>query len=159
MGESTHHIPGLADADCLELVREYCRLATRPRLNDAESSRMEALLAMAERDGRLDFWINEADHFIDHAIGLGSATRVYASVNENLKSRLRELLDLTHNADPDDEASALVEELQESLTEGARQVQQQLTKRGYDPGPVDGVAGPKTQQALRHFQQSRQPER
>jgi hypothetical protein len=155
MGESlTHQIPGIADANCLALVREYCQLAARPSLSDAESQRLDQLLAMAETDGRLDFWINEADHFIDHAIGLGSATRVYASVNENLKSRLRELLDLTHTANPSDKALELLEELDESLTEGTRQVQQQLAKRGYDPGPVDGVAGPKTQRALRNFQQS-----
>ncbi len=155
MGESlTPQIPGIADADCLALVREYCQLAARPSLSDAESQRLDQLLAMAETDGRLDFWINEADHFIDHAIGLGSATRVYASVNENLKSRLRELLDLTHTANPGDKALELLEELDESLTEGTRQVQQQLAKRGYDPGPVDGVAGPKTQRALRNFQQS-----
>ncbi|PSN11262.1 hypothetical protein C7293_24935 [filamentous cyanobacterium CCT1] len=155
MGESlTPQIPGIADADCLALVREYCQLAARPSLSDADSQRLDQLLAMAETDGRLDFWINEADHFIDHAIGLGSATRVYASVNENLKSRLRELLDLTHTANPGDKALELLEELDESLTEGTRQVQQQLAKRGYDPGPVDGVAGPKTQRALRNFQQS-----
>lgn len=155
MGESlTPQIPGIADADCLALVREYCQLAARPSLSDADSQRLDQLLAMAETDGRLDFWINEADHFIDHAIGLGSATRVYASVNENLKSRLRELLDLTHTANPGDKALELLEELDESLTEGTRQVQQQLAKRGYDPGPVDGVAGPKTQRALRKFQQS-----
>ncbi|WOD40531.1 peptidoglycan-binding domain-containing protein [Nodosilinea sp. E11] len=160
MGESlAHHIPGIANAHCLALVREYCHLATRPSLNDADSQRMATLLAQAETDGRLDFWINEADHFIDHAIGLGSATKVYASVNENLKSRLRELLDLSHTANPGDEALELLEELDESLTEGTRQVQQQLAKRGYDPGPVDGVAGPKTQRALRQFQKSQEADR
>ena len=158
MGESlAHQIPGIADADCLALVREYCHLAARPSLTDAESHRLDELLARAEGDGRLDFWINEADHFIDHAIGLGSATRVYASVNENLKSRLRELLDLSHTANPGDKALELLEELDESLAEGTRQVQQQLAKRGYDPGPVDGVAGPKTQRALRNFQNSQEP--
>ncbi|MFQ4136790.1 peptidoglycan-binding domain-containing protein [Nodosilinea sp. PGN35] len=155
MGEPlTQQIPGIVDADCLSLVREYCRLAAQPSLSDGEGQRLEELLALAEADGRLDFWINEADHFIDHAIGLGSATRVYASVNENLKARLRELLDLTHSTHPGDKALELLEELDESLAEGARQVQQQLAKHGYDPGPVDGVAGPKTQRALRDFQQS-----
>jgi hypothetical protein len=153
-----HRIPGIADPHCLELVREYCQLATCPSLSDAESQRMDELLAQAETDGRLDFWINEADHFIDHAIGLGNATRVYASVNENLKSRLREMLDLTQATNPSNEALELLQELDESLAEGARQVQQRLAQRGYDPGPVDGVAGPKTQSALRQFQTSRQEE-
>ena len=157
MGEPlAPHISGIADANCLALVREYCHHAAHPSLNDAESQRLDALLAQAETDGRLDFWINEADHFIDHAIGLGSATQVYASVNEDLKSRLRELLDLTQ-ANPSDDALELLQELDESLVEGTRQVQQQLAKRGYDPGPVDGVAGPKTQRALRQFQKSQEP--
>ncbi len=159
MGEPlTHHISGLGDADCLALVREYCRLAIRPTLSEAESQRLDELLGQAEQDRRLDFWINEADHFIDHAIGLGSATLVYASVNENLKSRLRELLDLTYTANPGGATLALIDELDESLTEGTRQVQRQLAKRGYDPGPVDGVAGPKTKRALRQFQQSHRSE-
>ena len=55
-------------------------------------------------------------------------------------------------------ASAVVDdELQEaavpSLTvEGIRQVQQALAKKGFDPGPIDGVLGPQTEQALRKFQ-------
>lgn len=34
-----------------------------------------------------------------------------------------------------------------------RQVQQALDEQGYDPGTVDGVWGPSTQQALRQFEQ------
>ncbi len=79
---------------------------------------MEELLALAEQDGRLDFWINEADHFIDHILGLGSATKVYALVNENLKARLREMLDLTEETreSPEDDALALLSELRDSMT-------------------------------------------
>jgi peptidoglycan hydrolase-like protein with peptidoglycan-binding domain len=36
-----------------------------------------------------------------------------------------------------------------------KQVQQALKKEGHDPGPVDGVMGQKTQQALRDFQKSK----
>jgi peptidoglycan hydrolase-like protein with peptidoglycan-binding domain len=32
------------------------------------------------------------------------------------------------------------------------QVQAMLTKLGYDPGPVDGIMGPKTVAALRHYE-------
>lgn len=34
-------------------------------------------------------------------------------------------------------------------------IQARLANLGYDPGPVDGRAGPRTQQALRDFQESR----
>ena len=40
-----------------------------------------------------------------------------------------------------------------SLTvDGIRQVQQALAKKGFDPGPIDGVLGPQTEQAIRKFQ-------
>lgn len=39
--------------------------------------------------------------------------------------------------------------------EDIRQAQQALKKEGHDPGPVDGVMGEKTQQALREFQKSK----
>lgn len=115
-------IPGITDADCLTLVREYCRLAVKPTLSEQDSDRLGELLTLAEQDGRLDFWINEADHFIDHALGLGSATQVYASVNEDLKARLREMLDLTNQTleGNEDDALALLTELRESLAEGTR---------------------------------------
>jgi peptidoglycan hydrolase-like protein with peptidoglycan-binding domain len=35
-----------------------------------------------------------------------------------------------------------------------RQVQEALKNQGHDPGPVDGVMGPQTRQALRAFQSS-----
>ena len=35
----------------------------------------------------------------------------------------------------------------------ARDVQQALERKGYDVGPIDGVMGPRTQSALREFQQ------
>ena len=33
------------------------------------------------------------------------------------------------------------------------QVQRKLAKAGYDPGPPDGVLGPRTETAIRRFQQ------
>lgn len=36
-----------------------------------------------------------------------------------------------------------------------RQVQQQLASRGFDPGPVDGVMGPRTREALKDFHRSK----
>ncbi len=35
-----------------------------------------------------------------------------------------------------------------------RQVQEALQKAGYDPGPIDGIMGPRTEQALSRFQQA-----
>jgi len=33
-----------------------------------------------------------------------------------------------------------------------RQVQQELRKKGFDPGPIDGIHGPRTKEAVRNFQ-------
>jgi peptidoglycan hydrolase-like protein with peptidoglycan-binding domain len=35
-----------------------------------------------------------------------------------------------------------------------RQIQTALHRLGYDPGPVDGLFGPLTRVAIRHYQQS-----
>ncbi len=39
--------------------------------------------------------------------------------------------------------------------DNVKQVQEALKSQGHDPGPVDGVMGPKTRQALRAFQKSK----
>jgi peptidoglycan hydrolase-like protein with peptidoglycan-binding domain len=36
--------------------------------------------------------------------------------------------------------------------DGVRQVQQALQKKGFDPGPIDGILGPQTKEAVRKFQ-------
>ncbi len=33
-----------------------------------------------------------------------------------------------------------------------RQAQQELLKKGFDPGPIDGILGPRTKEAVRNFQ-------
>lgn len=38
--------------------------------------------------------------------------------------------------------------------ESVRQLQQQLKDKGFDPGPIDGIDGPKTQAALRKAQEA-----
>lgn len=35
-----------------------------------------------------------------------------------------------------------------------RKAQQALKEKGFDPGPVDGMMGPRTQQAIKQFQES-----
>ena len=37
--------------------------------------------------------------------------------------------------------------------EGIRKVQTLLNDKGFDPGPIDGVVGPRTMNALRDFQE------
>lgn len=52
--------PGL-----LKLVTEYCRLATKPKLNSADAERMEKIYELAEYDDELDNWIARIDENIE----------------------------------------------------------------------------------------------
>jgi peptidoglycan hydrolase-like protein with peptidoglycan-binding domain len=43
---------------------------------------------------------------------------------------------------------------QQASLDAVKQLQQSLNDRGYDAGPVDGLVGPRTESALREFQQA-----
>ncbi len=45
---------------------------------------------------------------------------------------------------------------QPSLNQAVSNLQSQLAARGYDPGPIDGVMGERTRQAIRAYQRDRQ---
>lgn len=51
-------------------------------------------------------------------------------------------------------ASSIDNGVAESTT--VRDIQSGLTKLGFDPGPADGKAGPKTRAAIRHYQENNQ---
>ncbi len=54
----------------------------------------------------------------------------------------------------DTRASGMHSDATMSDSATVRHVQEQLSQRGFDPGPIDGVMGPQTRAALRNFQQS-----
>lgn len=56
------------------------------------------------------------------------------------------------------ESSADGSESAQQGEENIKEVQQALKEQGYDPGPVDGVLGPKTEEALKSFQQANELE-
>lgn len=45
-------------------------------------------------------------------------------------------------------------ESQQAAAGDVKQAQQALKDKGHDPGPIDGILGPKTQAALKAFQQA-----
>lgn len=129
-------------SDCPDLVREYCRLASTINLSEAEADRLNEILELAESDGRLDFWLNEADHFLAHELSLTSKTSIYNV--ENQQAKLREYL----------EQDEVLEELRQQLKISPIDLQQHLKRRGFDPGPIDGYVGPRTHSALVAFQEA-----
>jgi len=54
----------------------------------------------------------------------------------------------------DTRASSMHSDATISDSATVRHVQEQLSQRGFDPGPIDGRMGPQTRAALRNFQQS-----
>lgn len=140
-----------ATPDPLEIVREYCQLAVRQNLSDFEAECLTQILKQAESDGWLDFWINEADHFLAHELNLTDKQSIYAC--ENQQARLREYLDYESDSEVDSE---LFQELKQRLQTSSKELQQHLKSRGFDPGPIDGILGPRTHSAIVSFQKAHQ---
>lgn len=150
----------LVDEEKLTIVRRYCYLAAKPTLTEDEADQIELILQQAKYDGYLDFWIQEADHFLSHELGLRDGRTIYPFDNNRLKALLsRKLEDYYANSGsyPDtSEVQDFMEELASDFREGTEKLiqdlQAELQKQGYDPGIPDGIMGPRTAQALAKFQ-------
>lgn len=70
MGNAVESINQLLAPSLMEIVREYCSLMNLTELSDLEEERLAEILELANSDNCLDFWINEANHFIGHELGL-----------------------------------------------------------------------------------------
>jgi Putative peptidoglycan binding domain len=130
----------------MKIVREYCKLAVRPSLSEPEADRMSQILDLAQSDGLLDFLINEADHFLAHDLSLLNE-EVIQGQKANLKKKMKSLL---HHIEPQasdnlSEWKGFSQELQTVW------VQQQLRKKGFYEGEIDGVYGMKTKAAAELF--------
>lgn len=126
-------------------VLNYCRLASRATLSEEEADRIAEILQLAQSDSLLDFLINEADHFLAHHLDL-----IDESFIKNDQAKLREFLIIPNNNDCD---TSLVwnQNLNYGIQNLSKRLQQELKQEGFYPGPIDGVYGPRTQQALKNF--------
>jgi peptidoglycan hydrolase-like protein with peptidoglycan-binding domain len=50
----------------------------------------------------------------------------------------------------------LFQELKQRLQTASKELQQHLKSRGFDPGPIDGILGPRTHCAIVSFQKAHQ---
>lgn len=148
----------LLDDGTLNLVREYCGIASQKSLSDPDADRLAEILSLAEDNGCLEFWLNEADHFLAHELGLKTGKTIYPFETANQKAALLEHLDFWERRygelDKSDEAAELIEEIQEFIQSGSCELQESLREKGFDPGPIDGVVGPRTQKAIIRFQKA-----
>ncbi|MEO0540366.1 MAG: peptidoglycan-binding domain-containing protein [Cyanobacteria bacterium P01_A01_bin.105] len=145
----------LPQQETLSLVREYCFISSLEKLSDREADRLYQIISMAEDDSCLEFWLNEADHFLAHELGLsGKISHPVETANQ--KAELLEHLDLWSHRDSgqSSEAIKLVKEIRQALISDSRAIQKSLKRHGFDPGPIDGVIGPRTKDAIMSFQQT-----
>lgn len=73
-----------------ELLGNYCTLAAKCALTEAEADSMNLILLQAETDTFLSFLIDEADHFLAHELGLIDKTFIHQQQQkfaEHLKTK------------------------------------------------------------------------
>jgi murein L,D-transpeptidase YcbB/YkuD len=116
-------------------VMDYCRLSSSPNLSEEDADRLEAIMAEAESDEVLNFWLIEVDHILAHRLGL--LDELHSASYANQQAWLREYL---------------VPQIQEDLTH-KRELQELLRRKECYEGPVDGVFGKDSLKAVEKFQE------
>ncbi|MEM6866910.1 MAG: peptidoglycan-binding domain-containing protein [Cyanobacteria bacterium P01_C01_bin.121] len=118
-------------------LAEYYRLSLCGELSDEDAERLEQIYEEAKFDPCLNFLIEEVDYFINRRLGL---------------------LDESSHLDYENQKSWLREHLQEvPLDEAARKAMQKLLQEfNYYKGPIDGVIGSRSTEAIQQFHQDAQ---
>lgn len=119
------------------ITDEYYRLATCNELSDEDTDRLVAIYEQAEADSLLSFLINELDSILNQRLGL---------------------LDLTHQESYEDQLACLREHLQELPYEAEprKKMQTLLQELKYYAGPIDGVWGTRSKEAIHRLCQQAQ---
>lgn len=124
--------------ECLQyraLLSEYFSLAVKCTLTDAEQERLDYILSEAETRALLSFLLDEVDHLVGHELGVINQEFV-----QQQQANLRQAI-----------ATARAEQLVMEIQGRAEELQQVLQSRGLYQGAIDGVYGPRTQEALRQL--------
>lgn len=138
----------------IAIIVEYCDLAIKRNLSEQEADRIAEIINLAEDDGCLEFWINEADHFLDHELNLLTEKTIYQVTIEEQKIKFfRHLNDIIERYKNEEFAELLKDTFEDK--NGGSEVQLHLKEHGFYPGPIDGFFGPRTQAAIMSFQKSR----
>jgi hypothetical protein len=116
------------------LLVDYFDLAARPSLSDEDADHFDEILAQAESDDILSFLLGEIDYVLGKQLNLFDEAHTHKYADQ--QAWLREYLP---QCNP------------ESL-ESYRELQKLLQDRGFYSGPVDGVMGEFTREAVKEFQ-------
>jgi hypothetical protein len=118
------------------ILLEYCFLTSLPQLSEEQADYLDDILEKAESDEFLNFLLIEFDHIIAKKLNL--LDDQYIPYYQNQQAYLREyLIQLT------------TEEIAYHC-----EFQKLLRDEGYYRGPVDGVFGEDSREAVKQFQQS-----
>jgi len=119
------------------ILQEYCSLATQPTLSTTDEDNLANILQQATQDPLLSFWIDEADHFVAHQLGL-----IDEAFIAQQQSKLRRAISQTW-----------IDTLWNNLQNRTKALQAYLQRLGFYQGAIDGIEGPFTQAAIRAWQQ------
>lgn len=124
-------IPALLQAseDYADLLTDYKEIALCNELSEEAEGRLEQIYAEAEEQPMLNFLLTELDHILNRQLGLLDSVAI-----EGYK----------------DQQAWLRERLEQAPFEYAhrQQVQKMLAEEGFYEGPIDGVFGNRSTQAM-----------
>lgn len=119
------------------LILEYCTLALQPDLSTTDEDRIHDILAQSLDDPLLSFWLDEADHWIEHHLNLLTEDSLKHQQNQ-LRRRLGPTR-ITHFWD--------------DLQQRTKALQVYLQQAGLYAGAIDGIMGPRTLLAVESLRQ------
>ena len=96
--------------------------------------------------GRLEMW-----RFVVAVIAAGSLS-TYAQVQSATTAPMSAAGPAQAAAETPNPQQLDMDAVPSLTADGIRRVQQALANKGFSPGPIDGVIGPQTEQAIRKFQ-------
>ncbi len=122
------------------MILEYCLLALKPALNEAQQDRMAEILQQGIDDPVLNFWLEEGDHLVAHHLGLID--------NDFIKTQQDKFRSSI--------GQGRIGNLWRDLQSRTKVLQAYLHRQGIYHGAIDGIMGPLTQEAM-HLLQEQQP--
>lgn len=115
-----------------DALADYSKLATSSELTDEAAEQLAAIYTAAENDPCLNFLINELDYILNSRLGLltEAAASEYKDQQAFLLEHLEEMpFDFVHR----------------------KEMQQLLLEVGFYDGPIDGVFGKRSKEAVEAF--------
>ena len=115
-----------------DILAEYYKLTLKGELTDDDAERLEAIYTKAETSPLLNFLINELDYIVNQRLGLlnVSSIETYKDQQAWLREHLEQMpLDRRYR----------------------KEMQELLHEEGFYKGPIDGILGKRSTQAINRY--------